>query len=59
MEINMIFKVQIILRKGHEIRAFYKEIGAANEEQAMKFANEMLEGFLADGISISTEIIKG
>lgn len=53
----MIFKVQIILRKESEIRAFYKEIGAANEEQAMKFAEEMLEGFLVDGISISTEII--
>lgn len=53
----MIFRVQIILRKESKIIAFYKEIGAANEEQAMKFAKEMLEGFLVDGISISTEII--
>nr|DAZ42202.1 MAG TPA: hypothetical protein [Caudoviricetes sp.] len=29
MEINMIFKVQIILRKENKIRAFYKEIGGS------------------------------
>ena len=53
----MIFNVRITLRnKNNEIRVFYKEIGAANEKQAMKFAKEMLENFIADEIIFETEI---
>ena len=53
----MIFNVRITLKnKNNEIRVFYKEIGAANEEQAMRFAKEMLEKFIADGITVETEI---
>lgn len=59
---DMTFKVRITLRPrkddyGRGIRIFYKEIGAANGEQAQDFARQMLEGFLVDGISIETEVI--
>lgn len=56
----MTFNVEIILRtkeNGGGIRVFYKQIGAANEDQACDFAKQMLEGFLADGITIETRVI--
>lgn len=59
----MIFNVMIILRprkedSGRGSRVFYKEIGAANEEQAQDFARQMLEGFLAEGVTVETEIVR-
>lgn len=61
MEENfMTFCVEIILIKQkteREIRAFYKNIEAANAEQSCKFAKQMLNGFLANGISVETTVI--
>lgn len=59
----MIFNVMIILRprkedSGRGSRVFHKEIGAANEEQAQDFARQMLEGFLAEGVTVETEIVR-
>ena len=58
----MTFKVKIILRLsndtcGRGIRIFYKEIAAANEEQAQDFARQMLEGFLVNNVDIETEVV--
>lgn len=58
----MTFNVRITLRQrkddnGRGIIVFYKEIGAANEEQAQDFAKQMLEGFLADGVIVETEVV--
>lgn len=39
-------------------RVFYKEIGAANEEQAQDSARQMLEGFLVEGVTVETEIVR-
>ena len=59
---NMIFTVRITLSHkkddyGCGIRVFYKEIGAANEEQAQDFARQMLVRFLADGVTVETEVV--
>ena len=58
----MTFIVQITLRPrkddyGRGIRVFYKEIEAADEEQAQDFAKQMLYGFLADGVTVETEVV--
>ena len=58
----MTFIVQITLRPrkddyGRGSRVFYKEIGAANEEQAQDFAKQMLIGFLTDGVTVETEVV--
>ena len=56
------FKVKITLipRKddyGRGCRVFCKAIVADNEEQAQDFARQMLEGFLADGVTVETEVV--
>ena len=58
----MTFTVRITLRPrkndyGRGIRVFYKEIEADNEEQAQDFARQMLIGFLADGVTVETEVV--
>lgn len=58
--IIMTFIVEITLRTeepGRGIRVFYKEIGAANENQACDFAKQMLEGFLTEDITVETRVI--
>lgn len=42
---------------GRGCRTFYKKIEAENEEQACDFAEQMLEGFLADNITVKTKVI--
>ena len=61
-EMDMTFTVRITLSLkkddyGRGIRVFYKEIGAANEEQAQDFARQMLVGFLAEGVTVETEVV--
>lgn len=58
----MMFKIKITLRPKKDdysrgSRVFYKEIEAANEEQAQDFTRQMLEGFLADGVTVETEVV--
>lgn len=58
----MTFMVRITLRPkkedwGRGSRVFYKEIEAADEEQAQDFAKQMLYGFLADGVTVETEVV--
>lgn len=53
-------RITLSLKKddyGRGIRVFYKEIGAANEEQAQDFARQMLVGFLAEGVTVETEVV--
>ena len=62
----MIYNVKIMLRKKKneenklavKFVTIHKTIGAANETQAIQFAREMFDGFLADEIIMETEIIK-
>lgn len=55
------YKVQITLRPrkddfGRGSRVLYDEIDAIDEEQALDFAKQRFEGFLADGVTIETKI---
>lgn len=56
----MTFIVEITLRTeelGRGIRVFYKEIRATNEDQACDFVKQMLEGFLAEGVTVETKVV--
>ena len=58
----MTFTVRITLRPrkndyGRGSRVFCKEIEASDEEQAQDFARQMLLGFLADGVTVETEVV--
>lgn len=56
----MAFKVEIAMyttEYGRGSRRFYKEIDAENEEQACNFAKQMLDGFLAENITIETKVV--
>ena len=57
----MTYKVLVVLSKkkngDSSIITFTKEIGAANEEQACRFAIQALEGFLAEGVVVHAEVI--
>lgn len=54
------FNVEITMyttELGRGCRKFSKKIEANDEEQACEFARQMLEGFLAEGVTIDTKVI--
>ena len=57
----MLYKVRaILIRKvngNSNIVSFEKEVGAANEIQACKFMIEALKDFVAEDVTIETEIV--
>lgn len=58
----MCYKVLVVLcrpidgGKENSFLTFTKSIGAANEEQAVKFALNALDGFIAEGVIIHAEV---
>ena len=58
---KMLYKVRaILIRKvngNSSIVSFEKEVGAANEIQACKFMIEALKDFVAEDVTIETEIV--
>lgn len=55
----MIFNVEITMYTtecGRGCRTFYKKIKADSEEQACNFAEQMLEGFLADCVTVKVKV---
>ena len=57
----MLYKVRaILIRKvngNSSIVSFEKEVGAANEMQACRFMIEALKDFVAEDVTIETEIV--
>ena len=58
----MLFKVRTVLMNkingNSSIVSFEKEIGAANEEQACRFAKEAIIPFVSEDVIINTEIVE-
>lgn len=53
------FNVEIAMyttEYGRGSRTFYKKIEANDEDQACDYARQMLEGFLAEGVTIVTTV---
>ena len=56
-----VYDVEITLmteEPGRGARTLYKKIEATDEDQACDFAKQMLEGFLAENITVETKVVK-